>query len=167
MSQKWGHLKGRYENTPLGRMSEFINPSYIARVEELKTEFGDLPQADLLKAHEVETELKRELESKIKETHARIEAISQLLIEILESQGVTSVNTVSGSLSISIAPHVTVMDKEALHHFVEGNEDLSYMWSVNHSTLTSWVKSLIEEGKDAEIPECLKIMLKTSIGSRY
>jgi len=167
MSGKWTNLKGKYEKTPLGSMSGLDDPGFLERVEQLKVEFGELPQADLMKAHRVETNEKSELGDKLKETNARIEAIGQLLIDIFNSQGVSSVKTEdSQSLYISVEPHVTVQDREALYAYIESKPELEYLWATNHMTLSSWVKNLLEEGRDSEVPECLKVWLKTSIRSR-
>lgn len=164
---KWSGLKGKYENTPLGSMSSLDDPGFLQRVEELKIEFGELPQADLMKAHAVENVEKSALSDKLKETNARIEAIGQLLIDIFQGQNVTSVKTEEGqSLYISIEPHLAVQDKEAWHTFVEAHHELDYLWGTNHQTMSSWAKGLLEEGQDSEIPPCLKVFLKTSIRSR-
>lgn len=167
MSGKWANLRGKYEKTPLGSMASLDEPGFIQRVEELKIEFGELPQADLMKAHRVETDEKSDLGDKMKETNARIEAISQLLIDIFTSQGVSSVKTEdSQALYISVEPHVSVQDREALYAYIESKPELEYLWATNHMTLSSWVKSLLEEGRDSEVPECIKVFLKTSIRSR-
>lgn len=167
MSSKWSGLKDRYEKTPLGAMTNAVDPGFIQRVEELKIEFGELPQADLMKAHRVESDEKDKLNEKLKETNARIEAIGQLLIDIFQSQGVTNVRTEDNqSLYISIEPYLAVQDREAWFVHVEAHPELDYLWGTNHMAMSSWAKTLLEEGKDSEIPPCLKVFLKTSIRSR-
>ncbi len=164
---KWSKLEGRYLPSPLGSMSAAGDPSYVARVDLKKVEYSGKKLGELIAAHTGLDAEKDELSARIKEINAELEALGQLIIAQLEDQGVNSVKSDGGrTVFISVEPYVGVADRAAFEAHVVGQPDLDYLWSVHPGTLGTFIKGLLEEGRDEEVPPGLNIFLKKSIRSR-
>jgi hypothetical protein len=167
MASKWAKLKGKFDKTPLGKMSDAKDASFVQLVDQAKLEYGSLNQ-DELQREFVEQDLAKDAaKSAERAANARLEALGQLLIARFEEQQVNSVKTDLGkTFTINVEPYVSYESKEEFEKYIVEHPELEYMYTINPQSLSSYVKDLLEQGKDSEIPSCLKVYLKTQMRIR-
>lgn len=156
-----------------GQLTKFSGePDYQSRVnsekdriKEALTECGESHSVKnfgmfLIKA-KVE---KAALEAKIKEQNLTIEAMNQILVEMLEAETMSSFK-LENAVSISIKDDVycSISDKPAFYDWIKqsGLEDL---FTVNYQTMSSMVKRKLIDGE--EVPPGISSFFKQSITVR-
>jgi hypothetical protein len=168
MASKWEGLKGKFSKTPVGKMSEFgSDSSFVTKVNAEKDRLRDLHSGSqngyFIEMKEAE-ERKEELNDEIKTLNVRLEALSQLILAQFEAADVSLVKSDIGrTFSIGIEPYPAIINKETFEQFVDERPELQYLWSINASSFKAWVKDKLEQGRDAEIPECVSVFLKSVV----
>lgn len=158
MSSKWAHLRGKYPAKPAeasfeervaARTAGYVDYS----IPSLADEFVDLKQ------------WKSGVEEQVEELNVVLEALQRVLLEKLEAQGLSSAETSSGqklNTKVEVYPHV--VDGEAFSGYLKANPDLDYIRKPHPASLAAYVRGLLEEGKDSEVPPGVSVYLKTTVG---
>lgn len=158
---KWTNLRGKF---PLRVPGE---QAYLEKVDAEKTLRASVPLGELMAEFEELNHKKDEHADAIKEINVKLEALQQLLIGQFDDLGVSSLKTQSGrTLYQQVEPEPSVVDQQRLEQYIAENPDLDYLYRVNHQSLKSLVKGLLEEGRDAEVPPGVSVFLREKIGSR-
>jgi hypothetical protein len=171
MMGKWDGLKNKYPKTPVGKMTEYGNDSAFldkvnARKDELRQQWGGSPNGYMTDMLEADRE-KKEFDDLITERNVTIEACSQLLMDHFENQQMTLIRSDLGqTFFTAIEPYPTVTDKAALETFIQERPHLQYLWVINMQGVKALVKAYLEDGRDAEIPPCISVFLKTEVRHR-
>lgn len=159
---KWTNLRGKF---PLRVPGE---QAYLEKVDNERALRASVSLADLMVEFEQLNAEKDEHEDVVKGINVKLEALQQLMISRFDELGVTSMRTVSGrTLYQQIEPEPSVAEPQKLEKYIEDNPDLEYLYKVNHQSLKSLVKGMLEEGKDTEVETMgVSVFLREKIGSR-
>ena len=156
---KWDKLRGKFETRPLTNEGGFRE-----KVGQVKDEHKDDSLELLLELFDQADKEKERHEEAIKEQNVEIEALDQLIRENLESQELRAVESAVGHIyKIDIKPYPSINDKVGFEKFVDENPQLEYLWSIQPSSFAAWVKDLLDQGRDAEVPSSVSVFLKSSI----
>lgn len=161
MSGKWAHLKGVYPERVNG------DEGYEARVASYQELVAQCNYSIPRLADEFMQlrGLKEEHEAAITELNVKLEATQRQLMERLEAQGLTSAETSSGQkLAIRVEVYPAVTDPEAFTAHLWATPDLDYLRKPHPASLAAYVRGLLEDGKDAEVPPGVSVFLKTTVG---
>lgn len=159
MSGKWAHLKGVYPERVTG------NEGYEARVAEAQSNLADYSIPELADRFIELRQDKEAHEGSIAELNVLLEAAQRRLMELLEVQGLTSAETSNGQkLSMRTEVYPSVTDPEAFTAHLRATPDLDYLRKPHPASLAAYVRGLLEEGKDAEVPPGVAVFLKTTVG---
>lgn len=155
---KWDKLKGKFERKP------FDEPKYQDKVDAARQLYASCTLKDLLlKFHELDQQIDK-LEDEKKELGVDKTAIAKLIEQHFENMDVHSVQTDFGkTIYLQTDPSVSQEDKSQFETYVMSNADLDYLWSVNAQALKTFVKGLLEEGLDSQIPPGLRIYWDTQV----
>lgn len=164
MASKWAKLRGKYPVRPHGGDEK----NFKEKVEMRAAELAAFETAQLIFLFEQADEQKDAKEQELKDLNVEIEALNKQLISRLDDLGLTSIKTQTGrTLYQSVEPQVSVEDRQALEQHVDQNPELHYLWHLNHQSLVSLLKSMLEDGvPDDQFPPGLKIYLREKIGNR-
>jgi len=165
MPGKYSHLKGSltkfteesgHQDKVNNKKAEIVTDMKLDGLDPTMFNLGDvLVRARLRKAN---------LEAQIKEENLIIEAMTQVLVDKLESEDYTSLKLSNGvSLSIKDDVYCSVSDKRIFYDWIEstGQQDLL---SVNYQTMSALTKNLLTDGK--EIPPGISTYFKQGITVR-
>ncbi len=154
--RRWDKLKERFE--------PFVDPTYREKVDENRAKFAHLFLGDL-KDEYAKSRLERDdLEDQVSKINIDLMALSQLLVEHLEANGLRSISTDAGHvIGTTVEPQITPEDLGKFEEWVSADPSLDYVWSVNPMTRQSMVKAILDDGDDEKLPPGLKITLKTTI----
>lgn len=165
MPGKYSHLKGQ--------LTKFTNElDYQDRVNDEKNKIREFLSSrgrscSAANFGEVLIESRREkdrLEELEKEQNLRIEALNQILVELLEGEDYTSLKMTNGvSLTIKDDVYANVENKEIFYNWIE-EQGLDDLFSVNYQTMASMVKTKLIDG--LPIPPGIKTYFKQSITVR-
>ena len=158
MASKYASLKGK--------VAAFEpEPEFQKKVEAAKREIvGDSEATDanvshlamLFAQHQAR---KHDLEEQISDLNIGIEAISQLIVESLEGEDISSVKLDSGAtVYLSYTPYPSVEDREKVMEWIKKNKMKSLL-SVNYQTMKAMVSEQLAAGKPT-IPG-IKVFLKS------
>jgi hypothetical protein len=135
-------------------------PDYQAKVEVAKSDYQALSAPELVRAFSMQRHEKHNLEDLIKVHNVHLEALSQLIIETLEAEGIQKLTTDGGeTVYINTESYATVTNKGLLMGWI-AEQDLAELLSINFRTLNSLVKEMLTQGK--EVPAGVSVFLKTS-----
>jgi hypothetical protein len=150
---KWSKLKGIVE--------PFRQPeTWQASIDEVKRTFVGLDSTELARQFKIVRESKRYLEATMKNINTELEAISQLLVEELESSELQKIQLTTGeTVYINSEPYASVEDKAKLAAWVK-KKKLQDLLTLNWQTLNGLTKGELEAGRVA--PSGVKVFLKTS-----
>lgn len=165
-AKKWAGLKGKYPETPLGRMTNAASASFMDKVNKHKLELAATPEPDLMARFLEIAKEQEEIAERDTELNAEREAIDRILKDAFESRGIDSArNSVLGkTFYLNVEPYVTINNGQAAEQYVtDRGEELDYLWSVSAPKLGTLVKDLLEEGRDEEVPACVTVFMKTSV----
>lgn len=156
---KWEKLKGKYDPRPLTDEGGFRE-----KVDKARKEHEAAPLENLLLRFQKADEEKEEREQDIKDLNVTLEALDQLIREKLGEQDLRSVTDERGhSYTVKIEPYVSIKDKIAFEKFMAEHPQLDYLWAIQPKSLAGYVKDLLDQGRDAEVPPSVSIFLKSSI----
>lgn len=92
-----------------------------------------------------------ELRKKATELDSEAESLRMSILNELELQGVDSFKGSVGSVSIghrfSVKAPKDELSKRAFKDFLESHRAFESLWTINHQTLNSWYKEMVEEAK--------------------
>jgi hypothetical protein len=160
-------MAGKYSKVidALPRMLSTEAP-YQERVEQVKasiTNDSDFELHASTLAHEyagLRAE-KDKAESFVSEINLRLEAVSQLMADQFEIEGVSSLKTESGqSVAVQLEPYARVVDKEANRLWAIKN-GLERMMSLPWQTINSQAKEMLLDGMPP--PDGVEVFAKTKI----
>lgn len=156
------------EKTELKKLTKFAQPEdWQQKVDKVKADLrkkgiNDKQKlARILKAARAD---KDAAEEDIKEANTTIEAVNQMMVSLLDEEGINSFRTQDGWQFIQKSElYVAVEDKGNFYAWVKetGQEDL---FTINYMTAASVVKDQLEQGQS--LPPGVKIFLKESITVR-
>jgi hypothetical protein len=150
---KWSHLKNDLERAPVDR-------SWQEKVNEFK---ADIPRdrASLTAAYNAVRDLKEDVEDFLKSLNTEEAAIVQLLVDDLETDGLTQIRTGDGtSFSLKDDVYTSVEDRAAFMAWIKEN-GLEDILSVHYQTMNGMVKERFENAQP--LPPGLKAFYKTGI----
>ncbi len=137
-----------------------VEPEYAARVEEKKKEYIGLDTAEMAREFKVVRGAKKAAEETISGLNLELEALSQLLVNDLETQSISKLTLQTGeTVFISDEPYSSVADKEALMAWVK-KKKMQSLLTLNWQTMNSMVKELLSAGKP--IMPGVKVFMKSS-----
>ena len=171
MASKWGGLKGKYPNTPASKMTEYgEDPDFLTKVNAKKDELREQWSGSLagfMQEMDDARLKKAELAKEESRLNVIIEACSQLIMQYFEGQQIDKARseTLGRTFYTAIEPYPTIIDKEALAKHIEEHPELDNLWIINTQGVKALVKEYLEDGRDADIPACISVMLKTEIKS--
>ena len=159
MPGKWSGLKTALPKAP-------IEEGFQSSVNLQKQEYIDkgLTRADQGREFCLLREKKDTHEEEIRKINVKLEALSQLLIPALESDGMDMFRLETGeSLSIKDEPYASVENKPMFLNWIKssGLEDLL---TVHYQTMSAMVKERLQKGM--QVPPGLKVFIKQSIVRR-
>lgn len=149
----------------MGKYSAFRNqltkfteePSHQEKVNEMRAKIladlkltNDEPTMFNLGYVLVQARLeKARLEARVKEENLKIEAMTQVLVDKLESEDYTSLKLTNGvSLTIKDDVYCSVSDKVKFYDWIEETSQQDLL-TVNYQTMSALTKTLLIDGKEA------------------
>jgi hypothetical protein len=177
VATKWARLREvlnpdgtrKYPDAPAADLDRALDPGYLEKLQRAKAPYLGKEVGDLLTVFKGFTEQKNELDERWKDINLELEAIGQLLKDHFQRQGVNSVKTESGkTVYLNTEPYAYVKkdQKQQFEARLSADPDLDYLWSVNFQTMNSWIKGLIENVQEDQIPPEVAVWLKTSVRIR-
>jgi hypothetical protein len=153
---KWSAMKGQ--------LVRFTQPvEWQQKIDKQKQELQELSLKQLCE-HMVATRAQKDqLNSALEDLNTELEALNQLMLEELETEGLTSIKTEQGTFYIQDEPYASVQSKTELIAWVKetGQEELL---SLNYMTLSSLTKGRLEAGENP--PRGVNVFLKSTIRTR-
>lgn len=139
---KWSHLKDS--------LPKFQQPSeWQQRVDAIRGELADSPNAELARRIYEARRRKQELEEEITAENAAIEAASQTLLDRMGAENLHSFKTDEGlTVYESVEPYASVTDKSELNAWLREN-GFAEALTIHHKTLTGIVKERLVNGENA------------------
>lgn len=141
--------------------------AWFAKVTEWKQEFLGTENGENANASRLATEYalrdrrKKDLESQISQLNIELEALSQLGVEAMESDGTQKIDLASGgSVSIKDTPYTSTEDREKVFDWIKKNKMKSIL-TVNYQTLSAINNERLVAGK--EVIPGTKVFLKTKL----
>lgn len=150
----------KYKDTMVKFQQE---PSWQQEIDALKPEILKLKNAEISEYFSGLKDEKAELEKQIKEINTKLEACSQILVERLEEDGITSFKTDLGTFYIKDEPYSSVSDRPAFYSWVRENK-LEDLFTIHYQTMSGMVKERLENGE--ELPPGISVFMKSSIQRR-
>ena len=153
MGSKWNGLKSK--------IPAFEQPQdFQAKVNEVKKLFAGYNVTELARAFSNERREKQDLEARVKMQNISLEALSQLLVENLESQELQKIQLETGETCfLHSEPFASVIDKSAVLAWIKKRK-LQSLLGVHWSTFNAFIKEMIVEGKP--LPPGTSVYLRTS-----
>jgi hypothetical protein len=103
---------------------------------------------------------KDQLEAQTYNLNVELEALSQLLVDRLETESQQSVSLSSGAtIFLSDAPYPSIEDEKVFYDWLHKNK-MDELLSLNHQTLKGMVTERLQSGQP--LPPGTKVFLKTS-----
>lgn len=159
MSGKWAHLKGVYPERLNG------DEGYEARVVEAQTKLTAMSIPELADWFMTYRDEKLAHEDTIAELNVSLEAVQRELLAKLEAQGLTAAETTAGEkLATRVEVYPGITDPVAFTTHLRANPDLDYLRKPHPASLAAYVRGLLEDGKDDEVPPGVSVYLKTTVG---
>jgi hypothetical protein len=177
MATKWAKLRERFnddgtrkfKDAPAGDMDRALDPVYVDKIAQAKLPYLGMSLGDLMVAFRGFQEKKDELDEQWKANNLELEAIGQLLKDKFQAQNVNSVKTDFGqTLYLNTEPYAYVKkdQKQQFEERISADAELDYLWSINFMTMNSWIKGLIENVQEDQIPPEIEVWLKTQVRMR-
>lgn len=154
---KWSKLKDT--------LVKFVQPdTWQNKIDKVKKEeYAKLGKMELCKEFlRIDTE-KEKLKDQLSDLNTREEALNQLMVDFLETEGDSSVRNIYGTFFIKDDPYCSVTDKTLFNNWVKG-EGMEDLFSVNYQTTAGLTKARLEAGQN--VPPGITVFMKTSIGHR-
>jgi hypothetical protein len=146
-------------------MVRFTQPTdWQLEIDNRKVELRQTPNAELADLYNVTRDKKDDLHEQERKLNTTLEAISQLLVDRLETDGLTSFKTEDGTtMYIKDEPYCSAQDKASLLQWVK-EQGMEELLSIHYQTLSGLVKTRLENGE--ELPPGVAVFMKSSIQRR-
>lgn len=156
MPSKFAKLKGKLDPWK-------PEASYQEKVDEAKKKYAALSPVELAREFKMEDDTKDSLEVEIKLCNLELEALSQLIVSVLEGSDLQALELESGmKVSLDIKPYVSVIDtleaRTAYDKWIHSAK-MRKLLTLNPRTRDGFVKELLEAGRPT--PNWAKCFLKT------
>ena len=147
------------------RYSDAGGANYQYAVEQEKLNWQDHTPSVLISQYAEQRALAEEKEEEAKALRLKVEAISQLLMEVYEAEGITSLKVKGvGTMRTDYPPYSKVVDREAFHQWCLDNgfgPQMNLPWQTTNSV----VKERLLTGMD--VPPGVDVYVKpTPVFSR-
>jgi len=163
---KWVKLKGKYDTTFYNK-DQSSDISFQKSVDEKKKELSKLTLADLFAKHEEARKLKEQIAADERLNNVALSALGMLIHEKFTADGVTSMSNDFGrTVYLEIVPIISVEDSAESRKFFEEHPETGVQLTPVTGTIKTWVKGLLDEDRDDDIPSFLKVLLQTTVKSR-
>jgi hypothetical protein len=154
---KWSKLKSS--------LVRFTQPvTWQQQIDKFKHgEYGKLTRQQLC-AEYLRVDKEKELaKERISGLNTREEALNQLLLDHLETEGDSSIRNEFGTFYIKDDPYCSVEDRAAYSSWIR-QEGMEELLTVNYQTTSGLVKTRLEAGEP--IPPGITVFMKSTIGHR-
>lgn len=139
-------------------------PSFQEAVEAVKLQYQALSAAELAKTFSLERRRKKDFEEQLTDLNVGLEALSQLLVENFEAQGLAKLQLASGETAYQQSePYSSIIDQSALMKWVR-KEKLQALLTLQWQTINALNKERLVAGKPP-LPGT-QVFLKTSVRLR-
>lgn len=153
---KWS----KFKNT----LVRFAQPeAWQSKVDKRKQHFSQMSKVELCKQFTLVKDEKDRLNDELSVANIDEEALHQILVELLESEGDTQIKNEFGTFFIRDEPYCSVQDRRAYLDWVRESK-MEDILTVNYQTTSGLVKKKLEDGED--VPPGITVFLKSSIGFR-
>ncbi len=177
MATKWAKLREalnpdgtrKYPDAPAADLEKAVSPAYLERINSARVPYLAMELGDLLRTFRGFMEVKEDLDEKWKANQLELEALGGLIKDHFIRQGVNSVKADFGkTVYLNTEPYAYVKkdQKAQFDARISADPDLDYMWGIHPGTLNSWIKGLIENVQEDQIPPEIGMWLKTSVRIR-
>lgn len=141
-------------------------PTYKEALSDLKKEYSEKTEDELLEEFSKTKEQKKDLEKTLKDVDRKLTAIEETLVEVFEARNITNVTSSKfGVFAVRTKVYVHQKDKEALHTWLKENkyEDLIKP-QVNAQVLNALFTDILS---NSSLPEHagVQVFLKSSISN--
>lgn len=150
---KYRHLRGK--------LPAFENPpAWEEKVSEAKQNYLKLDTTELGREFANFKVQKSNLEANIKSINTELEALSQLLVERLETGDLEAIELANGiKVGIRDEPYTSIDDQKKFYAWIKKTRQTNLL-KINFQTLNAMVKDMIISGK--KNPPGTKVFMKTS-----
>jgi hypothetical protein len=150
---KYRHLRGK--------LPAFENPpAWQEKVGQAKTNYFKLDTIELGKEFASFKIQKNNTEATIKEMNTQLEALSQLIVERLETGELESIELANGiKVGIKDEPYTSIDDQKKFYAWIKKTKQTGLL-KINFQTLNAMTKDMIISGK--KVPPGTKTFIKTS-----
>ncbi len=134
--------------------------SWQQKIDEVKSQFVGCDTAELARALVMARNFKQDLETQVKSYNTEIEALSQLLVDNLESSEIQKVGLSTGeTVYLQSEPYTSTKDQKACMAWLR-KKKLTSMFTIHWRSLNSLVKEMLIDGQP--IPDGVEVYYKTS-----
>ncbi len=157
MASKWAGLKGK--------LPAFEQPKeWQVKIDEVKKSYVELSPVELIQGYDLQRDVKRKLEERVKFQNTMLEALSQLGVVELEATDTQKLTTSKGLIGyIGSEPYSTVSDRELWLKYIRASKQTSLL-TVMWQTQNAIVKECLMAGKP--VPPGLTVYYKTALHVR-
>lgn len=156
MPGKWTFLKGKLE--PFKQ-----EPGWQGEIDLAKAKFAAFSKLELCQLVDDLGIEKDRLERELRDCNTRAEAVNQLLLDKLETDGDTKIMNAFGTFYIEDSPYCTVEDKHVYLAWIKDN-NLEALLNVPWQSTNAQAKAKLEKGEEA--PPGLKVFIKSTVRRR-
>jgi hypothetical protein len=155
---------GKYDAMK-GKLPQFQQePSFQAKVDEIKSQYQALDAPELARIYSLERVRKKDFEEQIADLNVGLEAISQLLVDQMEAGGLMKFSLASGETCFQqTEPYSSIQDQQALMAWIK-KQRLQSLLTLQWQTMNALNKERLIAGKPP-LPGT-QVFLKTSIRLR-
>jgi hypothetical protein len=157
--------RGKYAGLTLPRL-DGEEPDYQAKVNAVKTELLADPdfkrQASFLaREYKLLRAEKDALDAGMYELNIRLKAVSQLMTDQFEAEGVDNIRVDGRPVSVYYEPYAQVTNKEAFRQYCLRDDDLSRRMTLPWQTTNELAKKMLLAGED--VPDGVEVYAATKI----
>lgn len=154
---KWSKLQGS--------IPRFRDTDNRDKIDRCKADLDSRKDPEIAQIYNAINGEKKALEERVKEINVLVTAITEILVDRWNSEGVSSKDFEGlGKLSLSVEPYCQFLDVQKLKPFLEKN-GMSHLVQemIQWQSGNSFIKSLLEEGKEVPSESIVRIFLKDKI----
>ncbi len=134
--------------------------SWQQKIDEMKSQFVGCDTAELARALVMARNFKQGHEERVKSYNTEIEALSQLLVDNLESSEIQKVGLATGeTVYLQSEPYATVTDKPKVMAWLKKHK-MQALFSIHWKSYNSLIKEMLIDGKP--VPDGTSVFMKTS-----
>lgn len=139
-------------------------PTWQEEIDLVKQQLLDLSKVELAERLRATKELKEGHEREVHQLNTILEAVNQLMVPILEEEGISSFKLPDGyTFFVNVDARVKVLDKTAYHAWIR-EKGLVEFFDIHSSRTASLAKEALMQGE--ELPGGLEAYYQSSIRFR-